>query len=164
MIGRGHSGLSSRIRELFLDDANTYGCAETALVVLQEHFGLPDADDASAAMALNGGIAYSGGTCGAITGAAVAAGRLAGRLIPDHARAKTAAREVTQALLAEFTREFGAAGCRQLTGYDFTEPGQHHAFIVEGRWRVECLRQIEFAVERMSRLVAAAGWAPPKAP
>lgn len=148
----------ARIAELFLDDANTYGCAEVALVVLQEHFGLPDPADSSAAMALNGGIAYTGGMCGAITGAALATGRLAGRLLPDHAQAKRAARQVTQALIADFTREFGAPGCRDLSGYDFLEPGQHHAFIVAGEWRRTCLRQIEFAVERMSRLVADAGW------
>ncbi len=150
--------LEPRIRELFLDDANAYGCAEVALVVLQEHFGLPDAGDPSAAMALNGGIAYSGGMCGAITGAALAAGRLAGRRFPDHAEAKGAARQVTQVLLADFAREFGASGCRELSGYDFMEPGRHHAFIVAGDWRRTCLRQIEFAVERMSRLVTEAGW------
>jgi C_GCAxxG_C_C family probable redox protein len=151
--------LKPRIRELFLDDANTYGCAETALVVLQEHFGLPDAGDSSAAMALNGGIAYSGGMCGAITGAALAAGRLAGRLLPDHAQAKREARQATQALIGDFTREFGTSCCRDLSGYDFMEPGRHHAFIAAGEWRRTCLLQIEFAVERMSRLVADAGWA-----
>ena len=150
--------LKPRIGELFLNDANTYGCAEVALVVLQEHFGLPDADDSSAAMALNGGIAYTGGMCGAITGAALAAGRLAGRLLPDHAQAKRAAREVTQALIAGFAQEFGAPGCRELSGYDFTKPGEHHAFIVAGEWRRTCLRQIEFAVEHMAQLVAEAGW------
>ena len=63
-----------RARELFLDDANTYGCAETAFVVLKEAFELPAAADSAAAMALNGGIAYSGSTCGAITGAISASG------------------------------------------------------------------------------------------
>jgi C_GCAxxG_C_C family probable redox protein len=150
--------LKPRIRELFLDDANTFGCAEVALIVLQEHFGLPDAGDSSAAMALNGGIAYSGGMCGALTGAALAAGRLAGRLLPDHAQAKREARQVAQALMADFAREFGASSCRDLSGYDFMEPGRHHAFIVAGEWRRTCLRQIEFAVEGMSRLVADAGW------
>jgi C_GCAxxG_C_C family probable redox protein len=160
--------LQPRIRELFLDDANIYGCAEVALVVLQEHFGLPGAGDSSAAMALNGGIAYSGGICGAVTGAALAAGRLAGCRFPDHAQAKREARQVTQALMADFAREFVTSCCRELSGYDFMEPGQHQAFIVAGEWRRTCLRQIEFAVERMSRLVADAGWgreaaAPPAA-
>jgi C_GCAxxG_C_C family probable redox protein len=160
----GPSDLSRRTRELFLNDSNTYGCAETALVVLQEHFAIPGADDSSAAMALNGGIAYSGGMCGAITGAALAAGRQAGRLIPDHNRAKREARRVTQALIADFAREFGAAGCRDLSGYDFMQPGQHHAFIESGVWRDACLRQIEFAVERLASLVEAAGWDPAESP
>ena len=69
--------LIERTRALFLRDDNTYGCAEVALVALQEHWSLPDAADSSAAMALNGGVAYSGATCGAITGAAMAVGRLA---------------------------------------------------------------------------------------
>ena len=150
--------LNRRIAELFLDDSNTYGCAEVALLVLQEQFGLPEAGDSSAAMALNGGIAYTGGMCGAITGAALAAGRQAGRLLPDHIAAKKEARRVTQALIAEFTAEFGAPGCRELSGYDFTQPGQHHAFIVAGEWRRTCLRQIEFAVAQMTRLVEEAGW------
>jgi C_GCAxxG_C_C family probable redox protein len=153
--------LRSRVRELFLDDTNTYGCAETALVVLQEHFGLAGAEDSSAAMALNGGIAYTGGMCGAITGAALAAGRQAGRLIPDHAEAKREARRVTQELIAAFASAFGASGCRELSGYDFTQPGQHHDFIASGVWRDACLRQIEFAVAEMSRLVAEAGWPHP---
>jgi len=160
----GSSDLRRRTRELFLDDANTFGCAETALVVLQEHFGLPGAGDSSPAMALNGGIAYSGGMCGAITGAALAAGRQAGRLIPDHSRAKREARRITQALIADFGREFGAAGCRELTGYDFMEPGRHHAFIESGVWRDACLRQIEFAVERLANLVEAAAWGPEPIP
>ena len=151
--------LKRRVQQLFLDDANTFGCAETALVVLQEHFALTDPGDSSAAMVLNGGIAYSGGMCGAITGAALAAGRLAGCLLPDHSRAKSEARRLTQALIADFSREYGAAECRQLSGYDFMEPGGHHAFIESGVWRDACRRQIEFAVEAMSRLVSAADWA-----
>ena len=154
-----HPDLPARVRDLFLDDANTFGCAETALVVLQEHYGLPDAGDSSSAMAFNGGIAYSGAMCGALTGAALAAGRLAGRFIPDHARAKREAREATQALLAAFTERFGSATCRDLSGYDFMAPGQHHAFIQSGAWRDACLHQIEFAVDQMNRIVTTAGWA-----
>lgn len=152
--------MSRRARELFLDDSNTYGCAETTLVVLQEHFGLSEANDSSAAMALNGGIAYSGGMCGAITGAAVALGRLAGRVFPDHIQAKREARRLTQELIADFTRRFAAADCRALVGYDFMQPGRHEAFIESGIWRDVCLRQIEFAAHRSARLAADAGWHP----
>lgn len=149
-----------RARELFLDDTNTYGCAETALVVLQELFGLPEPADASAAMPLNGGIAYSGGTCGAITGAALAVGRLAGRCVPAHSEAKSQARGLTRDLMDAFRARYGSTDCRQLVGYDLAAPGQHDAFIASGVWRDVCMRQIEFAVEHTARLVAEKGWLP----
>jgi len=58
---------NQRVRELFLEDEGLHGCAETSLVALQEHYGLPNAGDSSPALVLNGGIAYSGSTCGALT-------------------------------------------------------------------------------------------------
>jgi C_GCAxxG_C_C family probable redox protein len=148
----------SRAQELFLNDANIYGCAEATLVALQEHYQLPDAGDFSAAMALNGGIAYSGSVCGAITGAAMAVGRLTGRRIADHAEAKRVARQLVQKLMASFVAEQGSVDCRSLTGFDFTKPGEHKAFIQSGIWRDGCMRQIEFAVGLMGRLADPAAW------
>ncbi len=148
-----------RARELFLDDANTYGCAEATCAVLAEAFGLPDPDDTSAAMALNGGVAYSGSTCGAVTGAAVALGRLAGARIGDHREAKRAARLLTADLLAAFEAEFGSASCRQLTGTDLGSEAGHEAFIESGAWRDGCMRQIEMAVARMAPLGDEEAWA-----
>jgi C_GCAxxG_C_C family probable redox protein len=147
-----------RARELFLDDANTYGCAETALVVLQEAFGLPDPADASAAMALNGGVAYSGSTCGAVTGAALAVGQLAASRIDDHREAKRAAREITAELLTAFEAAFGATTCRALTGADLGTDEGHRAFIESGAWRDGCMRQIELAVGRLAPLDDADAW------
>lgn len=157
-----------RIRSLFLRDDAAYGCAEVALVVLQEHWSLPDPADSSSAMALNGGIAYSGGTCGAITGAAMAVGRLAERRAADHRQAKTIARTVVQRLMSEFTAVHGSTECRDLTGYDLMK--DHEAFIAAGVWRRECLRQLETAVGFVAPLgdptvweaeVAGIGGAPP---
>jgi C_GCAxxG_C_C family probable redox protein len=142
----------ARARELFLDDSNTYGCAETTLRVLAEAYGLPDAADTSAAMALNGGIAYSGATCGAITGAAMAVGRLTASRVADHAEAKRAARAMTADLIAAFEAEFGATTCRALTGLDLRTDEGHRAFIDGGAWRDGCMRQIELAVARLATL------------
>ena len=141
-----------RARELFLDDRNLYGCAETAFVVLKEAFGLPEAADSSPAMALNGGVAYSGGTCGAVTGAALAVGMLAERRIVDHGEAKRAARLLTADLLAAFETGFGSSACRELTGSDLRTEAGHRAFIEGGIWRDRCMRQIETAVARLAPL------------
>jgi len=148
--------LERRARELFLRDDNVYGCAETTLVALQEHFGLPDPGDSSAAMALNGGIAYSGGACGAITGAALALGRLAGERVADHNEAKRVARRLTQGLMVAFEEEFGSSRCRDLTGYDML--ADHDAFLASDVWRTSCMQQIAYAVERVARLADPAVW------
>jgi len=149
---------SERARELFLDDANTYGCAETAFVVLKEAFGLPDPGDSAPAMALNGGIAYSGSTCGAISGAALAVGQLAASRIEDHAMAKRVARAITGDLIAAFETAFGATTCRALTGVDLSTEEGHRAFIESGTWRDGCMRQIEMAVAAVSPLADEAAW------
>ena len=140
----------ARARALFLDDAHPFGCAETTFVVLKEAFGLPNPDDAAAAMALNGGVAYSGGPCGAITGAALAVGELAGSRIQDHAIAKRLARDTISRLIADFESTFGAIDCRLLLGRDIQRPDDHAAFIESGRWRTVCMRQIEFAVRSLA--------------
>lgn len=147
-----------RARDLFLDDANVHGCAETAFVVLKEAFGLPDATDSSAAMALNGGIAYSGSTCGAVTGAALALGLLAAQRVPDHRDAKRTARELTAVTLDAFRAELGATTCRELTGLDLRSESGHRAFIDQGAWRVDCMRRIELVVERLAPLADRDAW------
>jgi C_GCAxxG_C_C family probable redox protein len=142
-----------RARSLFLDDANHFGCAETVLVVLKEDLGLPDPSNPSAVMALNGGVAHSGGICGAITGSAVEAGLLAERVAPDHQSAKRLARSITAGLIDDFRCEFGAVDCRDLVGRDIGTQEQHEAFIASGIWRTVCMRQIEFCAGRIASLV-----------
>lgn len=145
-------------RRLFLDDRNLYGCAETTFVVLKAAFGLDEPADPSPAMALNGGVAYGGGTCGAISGAALALGMLAGRRIADHRQAKRVARELTADLMDAFRAAHGAVDCRDLLGLDLRAPGAHEAFLAGGAWRERCMAQIEFAVARTAPLADAATW------
>jgi C_GCAxxG_C_C family probable redox protein len=146
-------------RAYFLDERNQFGCAEATFIVLKGAYGLDDPMDAGAAMALNGGIAYSGGACGAITGAALAVGMLAERRIDDHREAKRVARDLVAGLMDDFRAEHGALDCRDLTGFDLRAPGQHDAFLAAGVWRERCMRQVEFAVTRMAPLADEEAWA-----
>lgn len=139
-----------RARSLFLSDDHAHGCAETTFVVLKEAFGLPDPGDPAAASALNGGMAYSGGTCGAISGAALAVGLLCDRLAPDRATAKRVARIVVADLMDAFVAAHGASDCRVLLGRSIRTDEEHAAFIAGGLWRTVCLGQVEWVVERLA--------------
>jgi C_GCAxxG_C_C family probable redox protein len=142
----------------YLDDGHAYGCAETAFLTLKDVYGLEHPGDASAAMAFNGGIAYSGGPCGAITGAAMAVGMLAEQRISDHRRAKAVARELVYETMRAFEAEHGAMDCRTLIGYDLRAPGQHRAFMDSGRWREACASQIRTVVGHLAPLADDATW------
>jgi C_GCAxxG_C_C family probable redox protein len=145
-------------RNLFLRDDNYYGCAESTLVALQQLYSLSDATDSSPAMALNGGVAYSGGICGAISGATIAVGRLAEDRISDHQEAKRVARRLIQALMTDFEPEFGGQNCSQLIDFEISIPAEHDAFIASGVWRDTCMKQIEFSVTRLSALADLDVW------
>jgi C_GCAxxG_C_C family probable redox protein len=139
-------------RSYFLTEDNVYGCAETTLMVLQQAFSLPGATDSSPAMALNGGLAWSGGACGALAGAALAVGRLAGQRIADHKEAKAAARGIIARLMAEFRAEFGHTDCRDLVGLDISTAEGHAAFIDSQVWHRVCMEQIAFVLGKLVAL------------
>jgi C_GCAxxG_C_C family probable redox protein len=145
-------------RAYYLDARHQFGCAETAFMVLKAAYGVDDPMDPAAAVALNGGVAYSGGLCGAITGAALAVGMLAERRIADHATAKRVARTLVAGTLDAFRVEYGAVDCRALIGYDLRAPGGHDAFLASGAWRDGCMRQIEFVVGRLAAVADPAAW------
>jgi C_GCAxxG_C_C family probable redox protein len=147
-----------RARELFITEENTYGCAETTLVVLQEAYCFPSPSDSAPAMALNGGVAWSGGPCGAITGAALAVGRLAAERIEDHKEAKRAARRIIADLMEQFRREHGTVSCRDLVGLDISTEEGHTAFIEGQVWHTVCMAQIEFVLHRLVELQDEQSW------
>jgi C_GCAxxG_C_C family probable redox protein len=139
-------------RAYFITEDHIYGCAETTLMVLQAAYGLPNAADSSAAMALNGGVAWSGGCCGAISGAAMAVGRLAAQRITDHKEAKRVARDIIAQLMAEFHAEYGHTNCCDLIGLDISSQEGHTAFIEGQVWHTVCMNQIELSIRSLVAL------------
>jgi len=147
-----------RARQYFLDEQNSYGCAETTFMVLKEAFSLPDPDDPSPAIALNGGVAYSGSLCGALTGAALAVGMLAERRISDHRLAKLVARQIIAHLMDNFHALHGALNCRELIEMDLRDEEQYRRFIQSGLWRTRCMGQVETAVRILVPLADDDDW------
>jgi C_GCAxxG_C_C family probable redox protein len=139
-------------RAYFITEDNIHGCAETTFMVLQQTYGLPAATDSSPAMALNGGVAWSGGCCGAITGAAMAVGRLAAQRIADHKEAKRIARSIIIRLMDDFRLEYDHVNCRDLLGLDISSEEGHAAFIEGQVWHTVCMNQIEFSLRKLVAL------------
>ncbi len=77
-----------------------------------------------------GGIAGTGETCGAVTGAALALGLL--DQLGGETADPAASRARLQDLTARFAAEFGGVRCRDLTGFDLTTVAGHDAFVASG--------------------------------
>jgi hypothetical protein len=127
-------------------------------MTLKGIYGLERPADPAAAVTLNGGLAYSGGPCGAITGAALAVGLLADQRIGDHKKAKLVARELVHGAMEAFRAERGAIDCRELIGYDVRAPGQHQAFIKNSLWREACASQSRTVVAQLAGLADPDSW------
>jgi len=87
-----------------------------------------------------GGIAYSGGACGALTGAIVFLGSLLGKDDPekkDDPNLQKACREFYKKFQDEVMAEWGSVNCRDITGVDWKDPVQMKAFRREGG-RLRC--------------------------
>jgi len=145
-------------RKFFLRDDNLYGCAETTFMALKHAFNLPNPMDSSEAMVLNGGVAYHGGICGAISGAALAVGMLAEMRIKDHNQAKRSARRIIARYMEEFKQNFHSENCRDLIHLDISKQEQHDEFIESSIWRTVCMSQIEYAMEKLAGLVDMQTW------
>jgi hypothetical protein len=98
------------------------------------------------------GIAWRGGPCGAITGAAMAVGRLAAERIADHKEAKRVARNIVARFMDSVETTYGHTDCRKLLGLDISTAAGHAAFIEGKIWHTVCMDQIAFALRKLVAL------------
>jgi C_GCAxxG_C_C family probable redox protein len=97
-----------------------------------------------------GGIAGTGETCGAVTGAALALGLLDYQ--DAHSAGPAASRKALQDFTQEFAAEFGALRCRDLTGFDLSTPEGHDAFVKSGG-NERCREFVGWMCDRLLPLV-----------
>ena len=103
--------------------------------------------------AFGAGMARTGQTCGAVTGALMVIGLKHGQTQGEDKQAK----EKTYALAREFLERFkarnGALLCRELLGYDINTPEGMQAIRDKGLFDSLCARLVANAVEILQELV-----------
>lgn len=101
-----------------------YNCAQATCAALAPSLGIDEATALRLAAMFGGGVARTGGLCGAVSGALMAAGL---KLAPveTSGEIKAALYERGRALMEAFTKEKGSITCRELIGCDLsTEEGR----------------------------------------
>lgn len=119
---------AERSRELF---ESGWCCSESAVQAIAEHYGIESDLVPAVATGLCGGLAYMGGPCGALTGAILGVGLVAGRRAPTGDKTRPYA--IVQELIAQFEARYGATTCLALTGVDLGTPEGHTAYHAAGQ-------------------------------
>lgn len=87
--------------------------------------------------------------CGALSATVMAMGLLhrsangeAGKL------GRRRSRSAANALVEAFKARFGKISCRELVGFDFSQPGAYQKFQESGSWEETCKTYVEFVIEK----------------
>jgi C_GCAxxG_C_C family probable redox protein len=133
-----------RIAKAAYDNDRAYeGCTRCVLAALQDHLRLVHDDKAyrvvlKASTALAAGVARRGETCGALVGAVMAVGLVAGAERLDDAEGYARAMRVAVEVFDRFKREYGTVKCFEIQeklfgrSYDFFNPEDAEAWYRDG--------------------------------
>jgi len=120
------------------------------LLAVAEHMSIQNELIPRIATGFCGGLAYTGGNCGAVSGGIMAIGLLLGRSAPTDQ--KNRCYEAVRAFLEGFLAQFGTLSCPELTGVDLGTPEGHAAFVEKGqRW--ECTHYVDEATRMVMELL-----------
>ena len=128
VLKKGKRSLMSRQTSQYTEKAVSYfkqqgyNCAQSVLLTMQEYYGIRrNKIIPKIATAFGGGIGKGGSLCGALTGAIMAIGLKHGTNTPI-LEEKEKAYKLAQRFYGQFVKECGSPFCRELTGYDLTDP------------------------------------------
>ena len=101
---------------------NGFSCSQAVCLAFAEDFGIDRETALKLSCALGGGMAHSGNTCGAVTGALMVIGMKYGRTRLDDLAAKDKTYEVANAFMTEFLRRNHSLNCTDLIGHNLSDP------------------------------------------
>ncbi len=128
-----------------------FSCAQSVLAAYSAELGLDATTAVRVAGAFGGGMARTGQTCGAITGALMVIGLKHGQVRAGDAEAKEATYKVAQEFMERFKALHGAMLCPELIGYDLANPAGRQAARESGALTL-CPRLVEDAVRLLTEL------------
>lgn len=128
-------------RELNLRGLN---CVQAVLAAGLKTLAIDDDNLIKASSALSGGIASTGGPCGAFVGGVILIGRLSGKIVPEekyHPQMWRASYELYKRFLSELAGPSKSINCRDIVHVDWRDMDQVRKFYHDER-RLKCADMI----------------------
>lgn len=97
-------------------------CAQAVAAAFAGDHGLDEETMRKLACGFGGGLAHTGRTCGAVSGAVLAIGLARGTGVPGDREGKEQCYVLVREFLRRFVERHGSVDCTDLVGYDLSDP------------------------------------------
>jgi C_GCAxxG_C_C family probable redox protein len=122
-----------------------YNCAQSVLLTMQDFWNERAPLDPKVASAFEGGIGGRGSLCGALTGGIIAISQKYGSSKP-YPKERMKANNKALKFYNRFHKEHGSVFCRDIIGYDLTNPTELKKAYDSGIFISKCLHLVEKAI------------------
>jgi C_GCAxxG_C_C family probable redox protein len=130
-----------------------FSCSQAVFSAYAADYGMDQEAALRVAAAFGGGLARTGGPCGALSGALMVIGLQHGMVSVDAPQAKEHTYRVAQEFVERFRAANGAVDCRDLLGHDMSTPEGRQA-IKEGRLtKAICPELVQSATEILDEML-----------
>jgi|WetSurMetagenome_2_1015567.scaffolds.fasta_scaffold728617_1 C_GCAxxG_C_C family probable redox protein len=130
-----------------------HNCAQSVLSVFAGDFGLSEEMALKAASIFGGGIAGTGETCGAITGALMVIGLRYGSTDVQDKDTKEKMRTLGRELMGAFKSIFGSTKCKELLGCDIGMPEGMEQARTSGLFMSRCPELVDRTVQLLEKIL-----------
>jgi C_GCAxxG_C_C family probable redox protein len=130
-----------------------FTCSQAILGAFCSRYGLDQATALKVSCAYGGGMASTGETCGAVTGALMTIGLAHGRSSVADQESKARTYALTKQFWNEFRSRRGTLVCRELLGVDISTPEGSKQAQEAGLFRELCPRLVKDAAEILEHIL-----------
>jgi C_GCAxxG_C_C family probable redox protein len=131
-----------------------FNCAESVLLALSRDFNEPAEHIIPCiATGFGGGIARTGSTCGALSGAIMTIGLIIGPRKAEELEKKEEVYDMALKMIENFEKEFGSSLCKNLTKCDLRTLEGHEKFQSQKIRETVCPKFVKWAVNYATRLM-----------
>jgi C_GCAxxG_C_C family probable redox protein len=134
--------------------ASGFNCSESVLLALSRELNEPTEHIIPCiATGFGGGIARTGSTCGALSGAIMTIGLIVGRNKSNELEKKEIVYEMAFKMITDFEREFGTSLCKNLIKCDLRTPKGHEKVRSQKIKETVCTKFVEWSANYVTRLI-----------
>ena len=130
-----------------------YSCSQAVAAAFTGDFGVDRETVLRLSCSFGGGMAHTGNTCGAVTGALMVIGMKYGRTAIDDLAAKEKTYAVANAFITEFLHRNHAIGCTDLIGHNLGDPKELAIAREKDLFHTKCTRYVRDAGEILEKLL-----------